>query len=162
MLRLDINLLFTVVNLLIWYVIIRKFLFGPINKVIGKREEAMNARYGEAQKLKEEARAEKEKYAAFQAGMEDEREKVLSDARAQARAEYENIVRDAKSKADAIIEDSQKEAELEKDRILKETDREIRSLILDTAVKSMQTSETDEDLYDKFLTKAGEAAHAEA
>ena len=36
MLRLDINLVFTIINLLIWYAIIRIFLFKPINKVIDK------------------------------------------------------------------------------------------------------------------------------
>lgn len=162
MLRLDINLLFTVVNLLIWYVIIRKFLFGPINKVISKREEALSARYQEAQKLQDEARIEKEKFAAFQAEMEHEREKAISDARTDARAEYENIVKDAKNKADEIVEKSKKEAELEKSRILKKTDEEIRSMILETAVKSMETSKNDGSLYDKFLTKAGETTHAEA
>ena len=44
MLRLDFNLVFTIVNLLIWYVIIRKFLFKPINDIITKREDAINAR----------------------------------------------------------------------------------------------------------------------
>lgn len=41
MLRLDINLVFTIINLLIWYAIIRIFLFKPINKVIYKRNAAI-------------------------------------------------------------------------------------------------------------------------
>lgn len=162
MLRLDINLLFTVLNLLIWYVIIRKFLFKPVNEVISKREEAMNARYEEAQRLQDEAQAEKEKYTAFQAGMETEREKVLAKARESARAEYDNILKDARGRADEIVENSKKEADLEKDKILKKADQEIRSLIMETAVKSMQASRDDGSLYDQFLTKAGETTHAES
>ena len=34
MLRIDINLLFTVINLIIIYVIIRKLLFKPVKKII--------------------------------------------------------------------------------------------------------------------------------
>ena len=45
MLRLDFNLVFTILNIVIWYVLIRKFLFKPINNIITKREEALNARY---------------------------------------------------------------------------------------------------------------------
>ena len=36
MLRLDINLLFTIINLLIWYLLIKKFLFKPVNNIIAK------------------------------------------------------------------------------------------------------------------------------
>ena len=50
MLRLDINLVFTIINLLIWYAIIRIFLFKPINKVIDKRSAAIQEKYDEAKK----------------------------------------------------------------------------------------------------------------
>ena len=51
MLRLDINLVFTIINLLIWYAIIRIFLFKPINKVIDKRSAAIQEKYDEAKKM---------------------------------------------------------------------------------------------------------------
>lgn len=41
MLKLDINLLFTVINLVVWYLLIKKFLFKPVNNIISKREEAI-------------------------------------------------------------------------------------------------------------------------
>ena len=73
MLRLDINLVFTIINLLIWYAIIRIFLFKPINKVIDKRNAAIQEKYDEAKKMQEEAQAEKEKYAACQDEIEVEK-----------------------------------------------------------------------------------------
>lgn len=48
MLKLDINLLFTVINLVVWYLLIKKFLFKPVNNIISKREEAIADRYREA------------------------------------------------------------------------------------------------------------------
>ena len=75
MLRLDINLVFTIINLLIWYAIIRIFLFKPINKVIDKRNAAIQEKYDEAKKMQEEAQAEKEKYAACQDEIEVEKNK---------------------------------------------------------------------------------------
>lgn len=48
MLRLDINLLFTVINLIIIYVIIRKLLFKPVKKIIAQRETDINKQYEDA------------------------------------------------------------------------------------------------------------------
>ena len=39
MLRLDINLVFTIINLLMRYFLMRKFLFKPVNGIIAAREE---------------------------------------------------------------------------------------------------------------------------
>lgn len=161
MLRLDINLVFTIINLLIWYVLIRKFLFKPINAVISKREESIQSRYTEAQKLQDEAKEEKEKCIKYQSEIADEKTKAIAEAQESARVEYDKIVADAHKKAGQIVEDSRKEAELQKEQILGKAEQEIRSMIMDTAVKSMQESADDSALYDQFLAKAGETSHAE-
>ena len=145
MLRLDMNLLWTVLNLLIWYVLIRKFLFKPINAVISKREEAIASQYAKAQELQEEAEAEKSRCAEFQAEIEKEKAAAFTEAKENARNEYDRIVTEAGVKAAQIMEDSRKEAE-----------QEIRSMIMEEAVKSMQSSQSDHALYDQFLAKAGE------
>ena len=160
MLRLDLNLAFTALNLLIWYLLIRRFLFKPVNQVISSREEAIKSRYEEAHKLQEEAKAEKDKCAALQAGIEEEKDRASAEAQKQGRVEYEQLVRDAQKKAEQIVEASRKEAELEKEKIVGKAEREIRSLVMEAAVKSMESSGSDSALYDQFLTKAGEA-HAE-
>lgn len=161
MLRLDMNLLFTAANLLIWFLLIKKFLFKPINGVIQKREEAIASRYAEAEKLQEEAKAEKDRCAAYQAQIEQEKEKAVLEAQEKARTEYDRILTEAKEQADQIVETSKKEANLQKERIVGKAEQEIRSLILDAAVTSMRSCGSDGALYDNFLTKAGET-HAES
>ena len=162
MLRLDLNLVFTVLNILIWYVLIRKFLFKPINDIISKREEAINSRYAEAQQLKEEAQAEKEKSVQYQNQIESEKAKVMAQAQLDARAEFDQIVEDAHKKAGQIIDNSKKEAALQKEKVMNKAEQEIRGMILDAAVKSMQSEHSDGSLYDEFLTKAGESTHEES
>ena len=157
MLRLDINLVFTIINLLIWYAIIRIFLFKRINRVIDQREQAIQSRYADAQRLQDEAAAEKDKYAASQAQIEAEKTKVMNQAQEDARTEYKHILQEANKKAEQIVENSKKEAVLEKDKIVSKAEQEIRSLILNTAVKSMKSSGNDSSLYDEFLTTTGEA-----
>ena len=162
MLRLDLNLVFTIVNLLIWYVIIRKFLFKPINDIITKREDAIKARYAEAEQLKQEAQEEKTKSAQYQAQIESEKAKIMAAAQADARVEFDQIVADAHKKAGQIVESSKKEAALRKEKVMNKAEQEIRGLILEAAVKSMQSQNSDEALYDQFLTKAGETTHEES
>lgn len=98
MLRLDMNLLWTVVNIVIWYGLIRKFLFKPVNAVISKREEEIASRYADAQKLQEEAKAEKEKCEKFEAQIQEEQEKAVAEAKENARTEYDRIVAEAQKK----------------------------------------------------------------
>ena len=156
MLRLDMNLLWTALNLVIWYILIRKFLFKPINAVISKREEAIASQYTKAQELQEEAAAEKNRCEEFQVEIEKEKAAAVTEAQEKARNEYDRIVKEAKEKAVQIVEASRKEAEQEKARIVGKAEQEIRSVIMEAAVKSMQSSKGDHALYDQFLTKAGE------
>lgn len=53
MLRLDWNLLFTVINILILYFILMKFLLKPINNVIQKRKDNINGQIENAKKLRQ-------------------------------------------------------------------------------------------------------------
>ena len=147
MLRLDLNLVFTIVNLLIWYVIIRKFLFKPINDIITKREDAIKARYAKAEQLKQEAQEEKTKSAQYQAQIESEKAKIMAAAQADARVEFDQFVADAHKKAGQIVESSKKEAALQKEKVMNKAEQEIRGLILEAAVKSMQSQNSDCLLY---------------
>ncbi len=155
MLRLDINLVFTIINILIWYAIIRIFLFKPINKVIDKRSKAIQEKYDEAKKLQEDAQAEKDKYAACQNEIEDEKNKVLDEARANAREEGRQLIESAQKEADTVIRKAREDARREKDKMLEQAKHEILSLVVDAAAGSMNKKSDDSALYDEFLKKAG-------
>lgn len=55
MLKLDINLLWTVVNVLVMYAVLRKFLFKPVQDVIAKRQQMVDANLADAEISKKEA-----------------------------------------------------------------------------------------------------------
>ena len=57
MLKLDLNLLWTVVDVLILYVLLRKFLFKPIQNVLDQRQKTIEADIAAAQTSKTEAAA---------------------------------------------------------------------------------------------------------
>ena len=88
--------------------------------------------------------------------------KIMAAAQADARVEFDQIVADAHKKAGQIVESSKKEAALQKEKVMNKAEQEIRGMILEAAVKSMQSEHNDEALYDEFLTKAGESTHEES
>ena len=55
MLRLDSNILWTIINLLILYVIARKFLFGPVRKVLAARQAEIDKQFADARTAQPEA-----------------------------------------------------------------------------------------------------------
>ena len=57
MLKLDLNLLWTVVDVLILYVLLRKFLFKPIQNVLNQRQKKIEDDIAAAQTSKNEAAA---------------------------------------------------------------------------------------------------------
>ena len=81
MLRLDINLVFTVINLLITYFILRKFLFKPIHKVVEQRKEEIDRQYAGAKETEEKALALKAQYEESLSSVEAEKAKAVNEAR---------------------------------------------------------------------------------
>ncbi len=156
MLRVDINLLFTVINLLILVVALRIFLFKPVHKILEQRQAEADSAQNEAQDAIKKADELKAKCAAELERIETEKKQILLDAHAKADGEYDAIIAEAKSKAELIIENAKKEAERGKNEALEGAREEIEQLISDAAKKIVEASGASEDsLFDEFLIKAG-------
>ncbi len=160
MLRIDINLLFTVINLLVLTVALRIFLFKPVQKIIEQRQAEADAEYEKAAMDKEQARALKEEYDASLKKLEEEKKEAMHTARKNADAEYQRILQNAEDRASVIKSDAAIQAESMRQQILKRAEREIADMVLEATGK--MTSEVVEgksvnlSLYDEFLNKAGE------
>ena len=145
MLRIDINLLFTVINLIIIYVIIRKLLFKPVKKIIAQREAEINKQYEDAKATQDNADALKVQYEQALSGAQEEKAAVISDARVKA--------------ADKLMDDARKEAAKEQEKTIKQAKDQIEELVVAATAKvvaSGQGEAADRELYNQFLTKTGE------
>ena len=158
MLRLDWNLLFTVINLLFLYFLMKKFLFGRVNKVIEERRQLIEKQFADAKAAQDTADEMKAEYELAAAG--EERENILAQAKAQAQAESERRL----AETDAELEQKRRRAEadmaVERANALREMKSEIASLVIDAAAKVVDDQDTirnDRKLYDKFIAEAGEA-----
>ncbi len=160
MLSLDWNLLFTVINLLILFVLLKLFLFKPVNKIIEQRQKEIDDRLNEADAQKTEAIALKDQYESSMQTLEKEKATQWADACKAATEEYDRIVADAQGQASEIITEAKAEAETEKAKILRQAESDITDMLIAATSKvaaAQAGAESDRRLYDEFLTKAGDS-----
>ena len=138
----------------------KRFLFKPVNAILEKRQQAADAQFAEADRQKAEAKESQEHYDALVQGAEDEKKRIVADARQEASAEYGRIVSEAKDKADGIVEKAKADAEKEKAAAMQQADAAVRDMVVTAAARMVamkDAKESDRALYDKFLAETKEA-----
>lgn len=152
MLELDINLLFTVIDVLILYFLLRKFLFKPVRKVMEDRKNEIAHSYEEAEKTKQEANALKSEYDKTLQDLDAKKAASVAEAKAEASKEYDKILAQAKTDSDELIDKARKKAQAQAAQEKQKADEEISSMVKDAAAKIAE-SESDKSLYDAFLNQ---------
>ena len=80
------QILISLVNLLLLFLIIKKFLFKPVMTVLEKRRQEIDGQYAEADAAIEEANLSKKQWEEKLAGAEGEAEAIIQTAAENARA----------------------------------------------------------------------------
>ncbi len=158
MLSLDLNLVFTIINLIIFYLLMKKFLFRPVAEIMKKREEKLKEDASQAEKLKEEAESLKRQYEEALAGAEKEGEEILKKSREKAEAEYDDIVRAARLEEKEIIRHADEVAAETKEKTIREAQHQITDLAMEAAMQIISNgagAKRDEEIMNDFLTQAG-------
>lgn len=158
MLRLDWNLLFNIINLVILYLLMKRFLFKPINAILSQRQAEAGRQMAEAQAEKERAMESRKQYEASMQAAEQEKEKIVASARSEASEEYSRIVEEAKTKADGIIEKACADAEHEKTKMMQQAESEVRDMVVKAAARvagDRDGEKNDRVLFDEFISKTG-------
>lgn len=154
MLRVDINLLFTVINLLVLVYLMKKFLFKPVREVMEKRQAEIEESYKKAEQVNEDAKHLKEKYEESLGNIEEERKNTINKAKIDASKEYDEIVNNANKKADKIIAEAKIQAEKEAETKQREMQQQMAVLVAEAAYKiaaSQDSEANDRKLFDQFI-----------
>ena len=157
--NLDWTLIFQWGNLLILYLVIKKFLFGPIQKIIESRENEVQNLYDTAEQAKNDAYALKEEYSQHLANAKDEANEILKNANKKATVRSEEIIRDAQEKAAAIIARADVQIEMERKHAFEEVKQDISDIALLAASKVVErelSAEEHERLIGEFIENVGE------
>ena len=153
-----VNIACTIINLLILFFVVRKFLFGRIDEILRQRQEEVDSATKAADIALEEAKSTKKEYERKISKAEEEKDMILASIKKQGYDEYEKIVLDARKKGDRIITEARHNAEAEAEKVREEYANELKDMVIDAASKIAATkhsSEDDSELYDKFISEAG-------
>lgn len=164
MLRIDTNLIWIVVNLIIFFILIRKFLFKPVLNIIEKRKQMIEEQFAKAETQNQQALELKAKYEASLEGAKEESIQLIEDARQRGEAEYKQIVQRAEVRVGQLMKNADANLKREREKALQDVQDEIGSLAMAAAMKIMgnaSTQMTNEEFYNEFLTKAGKQNDAD-
>ena len=160
MLRLDVaNLVFTIINLLVLYFLMKKFLFKPVNNIIAKREEAIKKQFDDADEAKKKAEETKKQYEESLASAKDESARIVQEAKDKARVEYDRIVKSADEEVAKRLQKAEETIAEEKAKSLRNMEADFEGLVVAAASKVVGekvTVENSQKLYDDFLAEMGE------
>lgn len=147
MLKLDLwNIIATVINILLFYAIIRRFLLKPIDAVIEKRKNQIQFEQSQAAQRNEEALKSKESYDEKLSEIAKKEQALLTQAENEAAKEAEQLIAAAREKSEQIIEAAKEKAEHIRAEAQAEAKEKIAMLAMEAAVKII--NETQRRMYE--------------
>ena len=155
------TILFTIINLLVLYFILRKLLFGRINAVLEQRAALVKEEISSAEESNRQAGELKTQYQEKLTDARQEAAKIVADAQNRAQRAYEGRLAQAEDDARQLC--SQAEARIAADReaMLRGARNEVASLALLAAAKAAgkaMDGAGDRALVEAFLSEVGEQA----
>ena len=151
------NIVYTVINLLILFIVFKLFLFKRVDIILQARRDEIEKATRSAKKKEREAEQLKEDYAKKLQAADKECEDLINKSRKDGYDEYDRIISDANEKADQIIEEAKHNAQVEARREKDAYVSELTDLVVHAANKiavSKHDEETDKELYNKFIFEA--------
>ena len=108
------QILISLANLVILFLLMKHFLYKPVKKVLAQRQKAIDDQYSEADKAKQAAEEERSVWEEKMQTAETRANEILQNATANASRRSDAIIAVAKDKADGIMRNAENEAELQR------------------------------------------------
>lgn len=159
MIQFNASLLYTIINLVIFYLLLKKFLFKPVMGIMEKREKMIADGLQNAIDVQEDARKLKEEYEVALTGAKEEALQIIDKAHAEAKTEYDRIIREADDKAGIIVNNAKKTIEVERQQTMNALQSEIAGLAMQAARKIVDEkteNQGNQGIYDLFLEGVGD------
>ncbi|TDT62390.1 F0F1 ATP synthase subunit B [Fonticella tunisiensis] len=152
------TVIFTIINVLILYWYLRKFLFTPVTNFMNKRTKSIEDKIQSAEEKLKTAEEAKVKYESKLQMADDEGKKIIDEYRTKAIKRSDDIIMSAKKEAEAIRKRAELDAEREYERVQDEIKKQIVELSLLAAKKSIGEQLDEEkhhELIREFISKVG-------
>ena len=159
MIKLDISILWNIINILVLFLILKKFLIKPVLDIIGKRQALIDDNFETAKNKQQDADKMKEEYTEKLADINAQAEHIINKAQTDMALAYDRTIKEAKENAERITKDAEATAERKKHEAIKEATGHIATLVMDATeklVSSKDLANTNSQRYDDFIKEAGE------
>ena len=151
--------LISLLNLLLIFLIMKKFLFGPIQKVMRERQRQVSKIYSDADESRASANQMKQEYEQRLASARQEADTMIRTAAQTAQQRGDQIVSDAKAQASHVKQKAEAEIAQQKQQMLRDVRGEISELAVDIASKVVEREINQKDydgFVDEFIQNVGE------
>lgn len=153
------QILISLVNLFLLFLILKAFLYRPVKNVLKKRAEELDSTYLAADKTQREAEEARAHWEEKLSEADMEAEAILQAATANAKARGDEIIADATARADAIVRTAEADAALERKKAVDGIKREIVAVSGVLTEKMLEREINTEDhraLIDSVIEEIGE------
>ena len=152
------NILVTMCNTLITFLIIKKFLFGPVRKMLAAREQEVQAMYATAEKAQTEAESMRSEYTERLSKAKEEAAEIVGSATRRATVRSEEILKESSQQAAAMLKKAESAIEQERKKAMNELKDEVAGLSVMIASKVVERDIKEEDherFIEEFIDKVG-------
>ncbi|MBE6951988.1 MAG: F0F1 ATP synthase subunit B [Ruminococcaceae bacterium] len=150
--------LFTLANTVALFLVMKKFLFVPVMKMIDARQAEIDGMYADAGKAKSDAEALQSEYQEKLSAAQAMSERLVKEAVARGQSREEEIIRQASAEASAIMDKAQADIAREKKKAMNDAKNEISSMAVAIAEKVVERELNAGDqsaLVDRFIDELG-------
>ena len=154
-----ITALFTLINMILTFLILKKFLFKPMQKMMKQRQDDVDQMYADAEKAKADAEEMKTDYEEKLKDAKNASQQILKEAGQEAAKRQEEILQEAKAEAEALRAHAEREIGLEKKKALNDVKDDISRIAFEMAekvVRKQLSGEEKKRLADEFIEGLGE------
>ncbi len=153
------QILVSLANLLILFLLMKKFLYKPVTEVLEKRRAAIEGDYAAADEAKRSALASKAEYEEKLSHAETEASEMRKSAADEAKRHGERIIAEANARADGIVRAAEEQIQLDKKKAEADIKREIADVSTRLAEKLIGkevNADTHRELIVSFIEEIGE------
>lgn len=151
--------LFTLLNFIALFLVLKKFLWGPVMNMIAQRQQEIDSLYADADEAKAQAEQLRVDYESKLADAKQTGDRIVKDATARGQQRQEEILRQANAEADALRRKAESDIAREKKKAIDDARSEIAGLAVDIAEKvvghSLETAQQGA-LVDQFIAELGD------
>lgn len=148
------QILISLLNLLLLFLILKRFLYAPVKSVIKDRQEMLKRQFDEAENAVSKAKINEEYWNGKIKNAQQEANSIIKNAMDNANQNSEEIISDAKKKARDIVTQAEINAKIERKKAENSIKKEIAdaSTILAEKIISREINEYEQkNLIDNFI-----------